>query len=49
MSNSQNTASQQNVASSPLRQQTETQSAGDRTPRAAGGLIGGEDGSMMEN
>ena len=29
-------------ASSPLRQQTETQSAGDRTPRASGALMGGE-------
>ncbi|AEO66150.1 9b3644bd-4590-4123-8813-2ec34f9ab094 [Thermothielavioides terrestris] len=29
-----------NRASSPLRQQTETQSTGDRTPRASGALIG---------
>ncbi len=31
-----------NRGSSPLRQQTETQSAGDRTPRASGALMGGE-------
>ncbi len=31
-----------NRASSPLRQQTETQSTGDRTPRASGALMGGE-------
>lgn len=30
-----------NRASSPLRQQTETQSTGDRTPRASGVLMGG--------
>lgn len=35
-----------NTPSSPLRQRTETQTDGDRTPRASGRLIGGELSSL---